>query len=59
MLSYNNCSKDNNFESFEVACADDVAADDIDVAVFVFTISLVLISSHCCLTAFALQLHQG
>ena len=50
-----NCIKDNDFNFDDVAdddVADDAddhddAADDVDV--LVFTISLVLISSHCCL----------
>ena len=53
MLSHYNCIKDNDF-NFDDAADDDVANDDdaavdVDVDVLVFTISLVLISSHCCL----------
>ena len=62
MLSHNNCSKDNDFdlENLDSTAADDddvadddadddAADDDVDVDALVFTISLVLISSHCCL----------
>ena len=54
MLSHYNCIKDNDF-NFDDAADDDVAdddadaddaADDVDVDLLVFSISLVLISSH-------------
>ena len=55
MFSHNNLKdNDSDFENYDTAdddddVADDAAADDVDVDALVFTISLVLISSHCCL----------
>ena len=61
MFSHNNWKDyDSDFENYDAAAADDddiadsAAADDVDVDALVFTISLVLISSHWCLSGLVL-----